>query len=278
MIKSIFIIIRPLNILITMASVYLGGIISFNGYFAHDLLLAIISAGALCGYGNVVNDIFDIDIDRRNKSTRPLPSGAMRTREAIFLAMILVFAGIVIAGLINNLCLLMASAAAIALLAYTPAFKGNGYWGNLLIGLIASLAFFYGAASVYSVEAGIIPAAFAFILHFGREVVKDMEDRDADSSAGLTTGAVKFGLKTSRIIAAVSLACLIAATVIPYLINIYGIGYLIVVIAGADIFLVYVIIRLAVSSSAGAFRTISIILKVIMPLGLLAVFLGSRGF
>ena len=260
-----------------MAAVYIGGVISFDKYYDPDLLLAIISAGAIAGFGNVVNDVYDIELDRQSKPHRVLPSGMLKSHEAIVWAMVLAACGIIVAGLINNLCLMLASAAAILLLAYTPALKGNRYWGNLLVAFVGSLAFFYGAAAIGNEIGGLIPAVYALLFHFAREIVKDIEDLEHDKNANLNTGAVRYGEKNSRMLAVIVLVILFFATYIPYMLGIYKIGYLITVVVGTDIFLLFFIIRLLGAPTANTCGFISGFMKAIMPLGILAVFLGSRG-
>ncbi len=277
MLRALFFIIRPLNVLITMAAVYVGGVISFDLYYDPYLLLAILSSGAIAAFGNVVNDVFDIEVDRQNKPHRMLPSGMLKQHEAIAWAMILAACGIIISGLISNLCLILSSSAAILLLVYTPALKGKNYWGNFIVAFVASLAFLYGAASVNNELGGIIPAVYALLFHFAREIIKDIEDVEDDRSMGINTGAVRHGEKTSRIFAIVVIVILFFATFIPYMLDIYNIGYLIAVVLGTDIFLLYFIIRLSGAPSHCTCGFISGMMKAIMPLGLLAILLGSRG-
>jgi geranylgeranylglycerol-phosphate geranylgeranyltransferase len=278
LIKAIISITRPVNVAIAMASVYLGGVISFDKYYDNALLLAAISAGLIAGFGNIANDIFDIEIDRRNKSFRPLPSARITVKGAIILAMALAAAGLILGSAINRQCLLLASAVIVGLLFYTPTFKGNGYWGNLLISLISALAFFYGASAVGHIMGGLIPAAFAFLFHLGREIIKDLEDCEADKAENVLTGAVKYGYKVSSILAIIVILILIAATFAPYISKIYGVGYLIAVLIGTDISLVYIIGRLLLSPKQHTYRFIAGLMKALMPLGILAVFIGSRGY
>lgn len=278
MIKAIFIIVRPINVVISMMSVYLGGVISFDKYYSNDLLLACFSAGLVAGFGNVCNDIFDIEIDRKSKPFRPLPSSQITIKSAVVLAVILSLVGLVSAALINRSCLLIASVTAIALLLYTPLFKGKGYAGNILISLISAMAFFYGAAATGNISGGLIPAVFAYLFHFIREIVKDMEDYEADKVYDIQTGAVRYGFKVSRGYAVGLMMILIIATLIPYQMKIYGLIYLVMVILGTDIFLLYFIIRLYRRPDKQTYRLISAVMKAVMPLGILAVFVGSRGF
>jgi len=261
-----------------MMSVYLGGVISFDEYYSNDLLLACFSAGLIAGFGNVGNDIFDIEIDRKSKPFRPLPSSHITIKSAVVLAVILSLVALVSAALINRSCLLIASVTAIALLFYTPLFKGRGYAGNILISLISALAFFYGAAATGNISGGLIPAVFAYLFHFIREIVKDMEDYEADKTYNVPTGAVRYGFKVSRGYAVGLMMILIIATLIPYQMKIYSLTYLVMVILGTDIFLLYFIIRLYRRPDKQTYRLISAVMKTVMPLGILAVFVGSRGF
>jgi geranylgeranylglycerol-phosphate geranylgeranyltransferase len=277
LIKGIIDIIRPLNILIAMLSVYVGGIISSPQYYDINILLAALSAGCIAGFGNVVNDIFDLEIDVIARPNRPLPSEKIDIREAFILAMILVIPGIILAAIINKQCLLIASLAAVVLLSYTPVFKGRGYSGNLLVAFIVATAFFYGAASVYDIEHGTIPAIFALLYNLVREIVKDMEDYETDKAKGIQTGAVKYGLKTSTTIAVTVGFVMIAATIVPYIFDIYDIGYLIAVVLGVDLFVIYLIFRLLNSPEKSTYGFVARFMKALMPLGLLAIFLGSRG-
>ena len=53
------------------------------------MVLASFAAGFIGGGGMVVNDLFDIEIDRINKPSRPLPSGSVS--PTLFYAFLTVF-------------------------------------------------------------------------------------------------------------------------------------------------------------------------------------------
>jgi 4-hydroxybenzoate polyprenyltransferase len=184
---------------------------------------------------------------------------------------------LILSILINHACLLVASIAIILLTFYTPYFKGFGYWGNVLIAAVSALALIYGAIAVGNAVGGIIPATFAFLFHFVREIIKDMEDYQYDREFAIRTGAVKYGLKASSVLAIGISILLITATFIPFIAGTYGVGYLTVVIMGTDIPLIYVAIRLVSSPDKSTYRLLSGLMKALMPVGLVAIFLGSRG-
>jgi geranylgeranylglycerol-phosphate geranylgeranyltransferase len=260
-----------------MTAVYASGIISSPEYYSRMLLLAVIASGFIAAYGNIINDIFDLELDRKAKPFRPLPAGEIGLIPAKALAVMCATIALLISILINNYCLLVASIALILLTFYTPYFKGFGYWGNILIAAVSALAFFYGAFAVGNPAAGFIPAIFVFLFHFIREIIKDMEDYQHDKDFAIYTGTVKYGHKTSSVLVLFSSILLIITTLIPFYIGQYRVGYLLSVIVGINLPLVYITIRLFLSPHPRNYRALSAFMKAIMPLGLLAIFLGSRG-
>jgi len=65
-------IIRPLNFLITFASVIVAAVICLPGHSIEiNVILAALSASLVMASGNIINDIYDIAIDKINKSLRP---------------------------------------------------------------------------------------------------------------------------------------------------------------------------------------------------------------
>jgi len=96
LIRGLFLIIRPINVFITSLSVYAGGIIAGAVYHDKRLLLACIAAGLIAAFGNIVNDIFDCETDKKAKPFRPLPSGRLTLFQAWFFALWFALAGLVI--------------------------------------------------------------------------------------------------------------------------------------------------------------------------------------
>ena len=90
-IKAVFKIIRPLNILITFLSVIVAGIIA-QGYNGISLILsfAALSEALAFSAGNIINDIFDIEIDKLNKPERVLPKGEITKQTALIVYILFV--------------------------------------------------------------------------------------------------------------------------------------------------------------------------------------------
>jgi geranylgeranylglycerol-phosphate geranylgeranyltransferase len=277
LINGAFKLIRPLNTAITMAAVYAAGIISAPIYYSPKLLIAVVASAFVAAFGNIINDIFDLELDRKAKPFRPLPSGEISITGAKVMAVVCALLSLILSILISNYCLLIASIALILLTFYTPLFKGLGFWGNFLVAIVGALAFFYGAFAVGNPLGGLIPALFAFLFHFIREIIKDMEDFAQDREFAINTGVVKYGFGPAKTLALIIAVLLIAATLIPFLIGLYKTGYLLAVVIGTDIPLIYIMIHLIIVKDQHSFRFLSGLMKALMLLGLLAIFLGSRG-
>ncbi len=270
--------IRPVNVVITIVTVYAGGVICSADLFSGRLLLAGLAAGMIAAFGNIVNDLYDLELDKKSKGRRPLPAALISVGNAVIAADLFAAAGIISACFVGWYCCMLAVVNTILLWLYTPVFKGRGYWGNILIALICASAFPFGGLAVGNISGSFFPALFAFALNLLREIIKDMEDVEDDRSFAIKTGAVSYGMEVSRKFAvAVGLALLIL-TPLPFCFHLYGGLYLAAVIAAVDIPLLLILLKLLRSRSSQEFRALSGLLKMIMPAGLIALFLGSRGY
>jgi geranylgeranylglycerol-phosphate geranylgeranyltransferase len=272
---------RPINCLIALLSVWVGAIVASGTYFSYRILAASISAALITAYGNIVNDLFDIKADSINKPFRPLARGDVSRSKAIALAIILAVIGFAISFFVAKVAWVVALAALVILFAYTPIFKGLNYSGNILVAAVGATAFIYGGMAVGRPLGAFVLVVFAFLLHLGREIIKDIQDRTADSMTGRRTGAAIAEGVCSRILASSLLVLLIAATFVPYFLLLYGLGYLLIMIV-VDLMLAESVRRLIISGDSAesleaSARRVSLWLKLAMPLGLLAVLVGRLG-
>ena len=66
---------RPVNLLIALLSIFIGGFVTGTIHPLLKLLLASFSGMLVAAGANSINDYYDLEIDRINKPKRPLPSG-----------------------------------------------------------------------------------------------------------------------------------------------------------------------------------------------------------
>ncbi|MBM3326193.1 MAG: geranylgeranylglycerol-phosphate geranylgeranyltransferase [Calditrichaeota bacterium] len=267
---------RPLNVLITLAVVIVAGIIANVNWAASSwtLTIAALSAGLVAAGGNAVNDSFDVVIDRINRPYRPIPSGKITPAAALLWGLWLMMCGAA-AGFYLTLQLgLIALLVSIILVLYSLYLKSRPFWGNLSVALCGALAFIYGASAVGKMSAGLFPAIFALLVHLAREIVKDAEDEPGDRAAGAQTLTIVLGPLLAQRLAAVVLLALAAATLIPYIMHIYGLPYLYTALVGVDLPALITSLFLWRGLNYRGLSRVSLALKIIMLTGLAALYVG----
>lgn len=267
---------RPLNVILTFSSVWLAAFISPQFSVTIRVGLAALSASFLLAGANVINDIYDLAIDRVNRPNRPLVSGALSIKEAWRWFAVLYSAGLLAALAAGIRFFIIAVLIAALLVWYSKHLKRTVLAGNLAVSFAAGLTFIYGALAVGDWRAGIIPAVFAFFFHLGREILKDMQDMEGDVQNGVFTFPGKFGAKAAILLINILFALLLAITLLPYIFSVYPVAYLWIVIPGVDLVLLFVMGALWRAGDASAFGRLSGLLKVDMFVGLLAVWTGAH--
>ncbi|NVM04890.1 MAG: geranylgeranylglycerol-phosphate geranylgeranyltransferase [Candidatus Helarchaeota archaeon] len=270
---GIILLLRPVNILITFISVFIGAWVGGNIYPLEKLFYACLSAALICGGGNVLNDYFDAESDMINKPNRPIPSGIICKLDALIFWIIISIIGFSISFFISLNGVFIAATAVILLFLYSSFIKNTILIGNIIISFLTGLAFIYGGEAVGNIEGAYIPAIFAFLFHFGREIIKDAEDIEGDSAAKLCTFPIKYGIKKSIYFVTAVFVFLSLLTLYPYLFLEYSLVYLLIVVFGVDLTIFYVIYLLFKNPDKYSLRRVNNILKGDMLIGLLALYL-----
>lgn len=274
-ITAFLIIIRPINTLIGILSIFIGAFITGTIQPLEKVLLACLSGGLIQGGANSINDYFDLEIDQINKPYRPLPAGKLARGEVFVFSIILFLGGILLGAMVNQIALGIALFSAILLFTYSAKLKGSILWGNLAVSLVTGLAFIYGGIAVNRFHQSLIPAGFSFLFHFGREIIKDVQDEEGDRANQIVTFAIRYGARISmRFITAIYIL-LIFLTFLPYFYGIYGLDYFIVVLIGVDAVVGGCLITMWRNPVPKTLGKISNILKADMLIGLLAIYLGA---
>ncbi len=187
-------------------------------------VVALVSAG-----GYVVNDYFDYRVDSINKPYRPIPSGRVGLREALYLSLALGAAGVALSAWLGLLSLAFVLLNALLVYGYSAKIKEWGFVGNVVVSLEGCASIFYGSLVVYartgepgSLSAASTPMAIAFVLLLGREVVKTVEDYYADSARGVRSLPRTIGLKRSAAVASAILMAVPALSALPLFSELYN--------------------------------------------------------
>ncbi len=273
-----FLLARPFNVLIAVFSIFIAAFICRALHMWDKVMWACISGGFIIVAANAINDYFDIDIDRINKPNRPLPAGMITTKEAFMFSLTCFALGILTSVGINAMAILIACLSCVLLYAYSAKLKRTVISGNLTVSFITALAFIYGGAAVQQLRAVLIPAGFAFLMHFGREIIKDMEDVEGDRRENAVTLPVRFGFRPAQVAVTVVFVMLIMATLLPFLFRIYGAVYFLVVMLGVNSVLIISIYYIWKNPLKHVLKRLSIVLKADMLVGLFAIYAGRWSF
>lgn len=259
------------------------------------LYLLLISAASIliAAGGNIINDYFDLNIDKINKPHKLIVEKHISRRYAIFLHLLLSLAGIMcsvfVAHRLNILWLGMANTIAVLLLfIYSASLKKKFLIGNILVSTLTAWVIMILALPEYEVlildpqnknevfnkmfRLGILYASFSFVISVIREVIKDMEDVDGDRKYDCKTMPIVLGLNATKVFVAVWLIVLIALLVIA---QIYVIRFgwwlsIIYAICCLIIPLCIVLKKTFAAQSAANFHKLSSNIKWIMLAGILS--------
>ncbi len=259
---------RPVNCAITFLSVLVGAWIGKTIGFSGTLIGAGLIGAAVCAFGNIVNDLKDIEIDRTNNPARPLPSGRIKPRHAVVMAVL--FSVISCAGaLFLGLAAFLVVVLALALLFLYSALLKKTVAGNVTVASIAGLSFVFGGI-VASNGGCIVPALFSLFIHTPREIIKDVIDMNGDRKAGARTLPIIAGPVAAYNASAVCLGLLCLMLPLPFLWGLLNTAYIVIILAVGYPLLFYVIYRLLRRPDANGLPLISNLIKASMAAGLVA--------
>lgn len=216
---------RPANAVAAGLAAIVAYLIA-TGTLIPSVLLLFIVVFLITAAGNVINDYFDVEIDRVNRPERPIPSGIVTLPAARAFAVTLFLAGILACIPTNTICLTIAVFNSILLVAYAATLKRLPLVGNLAVSYLAGSMFLFGGA--LSGPAGIIQvlpfAVMTFFAMLARELVKDAEDVEGDRASGAVTVPIRYGIRTTAVLALVSAMLASFASLIPF--QWWGVMYL----------------------------------------------------
>ncbi|UCD01683.1 MAG: geranylgeranylglycerol-phosphate geranylgeranyltransferase [Promethearchaeota archaeon] len=282
-------ILRPINDIMGSFSVIIGILntrllgISFERIII-NIILGALTYFFIAGSGMVINDIYDIEIDKINRPERPIPRGAITLQQAKYLFAGVLGLGIILSfihSLIFNLGFLNVIIAAFFGFMgwiYAKWGKRSGFFGNIIVSISFSIGFIYGAI----LNSSIIPVyIYLFFLNsiFGllsREIIKGCEDIEGDKELGINTLAIKIGLKKTPYIAMVcAFLSIIFFILAAFTELINPLGFSISMIFGIAIVFYAAILMLKKNLDKKDFSKISLFLKIGMFLGLISLILAS---
>ncbi|WP_423793361.1 UbiA family prenyltransferase [Methanocaldococcus indicus] len=259
--------IRAKNCFMAGLSGIIGYLIANSTLNFYYIILIFLAIFFICGFGNCINDIFDIEIDRINKPYRPLPSGRVSIKTAKILAIILLVLGLISSLLINLYAFLLALFNSILLYLYAKKYKRYKPIGNIIVAYLTGSVFLFGGL-VGRIDKVFILFLCSFLATWCREIIKDYEDMEGDKKEGVISLPILYKDK-SLYFASILLILAVVFSFLPYYLGLFGKLYLIIILV-CDIFFIYSIFILLKNRDIETAKKVSKLLKMIMVLVLLA--------
>src|SRR5581483_6058284 len=161
---------------------------------------------AFAAAGNLRNDLVDVEVDRVAHPDRPLVEGYVPRLAAQVASIALYAVALGAAALVSWSALALVVAAVPLMEGYERRWKARGLPGNLVIGLLTAAPFLVGGVAARNPQPIILTvAALAALATLAREILKDVEDRDADAGHRRTLPH-RIGARRASLVAALALA------------------------------------------------------------------------
>jgi 4-hydroxybenzoate polyprenyltransferase len=267
-------------------------------FVIYALSVLFITAG-----GYIINDIYDVKIDRINKPKKVFVGNSISIKNAWILYTSLSIVGLGLAVFISiqkqlSFHIFYYLFGFACLFFYSKYFQRKPLIGNIIIAFICGALIYLTKAfdlvravdietfiqslpsdyHIHDISFGFMTINFYILFSFTgtliREIVKDIEDVDGDYNAGYQTLPILFGKRRTRNFVIV-LSILFSMVLITYLLVFYAIGYL-ALFYGLTLVLIislYFIYRLWSAKTKRHFHLLSNLMKIILFLGILSMIL-----
>lgn len=281
-------ILRPVNCIMGSLTVIIGILNTRSGVileqFILNIILGIIVYFFLAGSGMIINDIYDVEIDRINRPERPIPSGRITIYQAKELFVLTFLIGMfftIINSIIYSIGILNVLLAGIFGLTgwvYAKWGKKSGFPGNIIVSISFSIGLIYGAVLNNQGIPSYIYYYFltSFFLLISREIIKGCEDIEGDKKEGVKTLAIKIGVIRATIIAIITQVCAMIFFILPVFTAIINpLLFLITMIPGLLVVGYSLVLSIQKPKNKEEFGKISLMLKIGALLGLIAFIFAS---
>lgn len=281
-------ILRPINDLMGTLAVIIGILNTRTGVVRLTLILNIIFGILIyffiAGSGMVINDYYDIEIDKINRPERPIPRGSISLKQAKLLWLTTILIGIILAfihsllfgiGFLN--VIIVAFFAFIGWL-YAAWGKKSGFIGNIMVGISFSIGLIFGAVlNSFNIPIHIylffLTSSFLLI---AREIIKGCEDIEGDKEEGIKTLAIQIGIKKATVVSFIFAVLAIICFVLVVFTDILNLLLFLISMAfGVIVVIISAILMLKRNLDRSDFKKISLFLKIGAFLGLIAFLFAS---
>ena|SRR6056297_3274560 len=231
--------------------VIIGGIITLGSLPSiKEQLLGFSWAFFLSGAAMILNDYFDIEVDKINAPDRPLPSGLISKKEVIVFTATISLIGLIVSFLINFSAVISYIIFWLIGFLYNWKYKEKGLFGNLFVSSSVAITIILGGIVVGDPLniAVVIFSLMVFVFNLGEEIAADAMDIEGDRKRNSKSLAIKIGRKKAINISFSLFMIFIILSFLPVIFNLIGISYFII-ISLTDIIVLFLAIKLLKSQS-----------------------------
>jgi len=227
-----------------------GGLPSFNVG-----VLGFLSVFCLSGAALILNDLFDLEVDRVNHPGRPLPSGRVTPADVIGLTIAVSLAGLLAALALGWAAFLVGILFWLIGFLYNWRYKETGLPGNLMVCASVAGTFLFGAITVGQPWHPMvwIFSLMAFCFDLGEEIAGDAMDMEGDKKRGSRSIALLKDRAFALRITAALWGVYALLGFVPVLLGLTGASYLVIMLVNTAL-VVFFSVRLLRSQTPGEGR------------------------
>lgn len=196
-----------------------------------NLGMIILASVFIAAGGYIINDYFDLNIDKINKPSKLVVDKYISRRWAMLLHLMFSTLGLLLTGVVafnlqHPFLFLFNLLSVVLLWFYSTTFKKQLLTGNIIISVLTAWVVFVmfvaeikwsagqllpiGSDELITIyKAAVLYGGFAFIISLIREVIKDIEDELGDRKNGCKTMPIVWGMVSTKVFVSVWIIVLI---------------------------------------------------------------------
>ena len=238
--------IRPINSFMIGLAVVVG--IAFGSpdmLFSRLTIYGFITGFSISSYSMIINDIYDIEIDKVNQPERPLAKQIISINSALSLSLILLLIGLTSSLIISYYNIIITAIFSFLSWFYNIWGKKQGIIGNSIVASSMSIPFIFGGVITGNISLLVWSISLiAFLSGMGREIIKTIADVEGDKIKGIKSVSIQFGPRNAMLVACGFIIISILISFIPVYLNLIQIYYIPLLIL-TDLILIYSVFLLS---------------------------------
>ena len=194
--------------------------------FSRLSIYGFITGFSISSYSMIINDVYDIEIDKVNQPERPLPKQLISVNSALSLSLILLLIGLTSSLLISYYHIIITVIFSFLSWFYNIWGKKQGLIGNSIVASSMSIPFIFGGIITGNISLLVWSISLiAFLSGMGREIIKTIADVEGDQIKGVKSISIQFGSRNAMLIACTFIVSSIIVSFIPVYFDLIQIYY-----------------------------------------------------